>query len=335
MEMNKIILLAEDNTPAWDFSKKIQNYILKKYHDHNFVTFPIDINPFRNKEFLPHVAENMRRADVYYVQSSNKDPAKWWVELLLMKDLCLSSSVNSLSYVLPTMNWSRQDRKDKSRVPISARALAKSLFSRKTERIITMDMHSPQIQGFYDESVPIDNLYSFPTVVEYLRKNHYSDLENLVIVSPDSGGVQRGMAFVKRMQEANLSDSLKHNYDFAFTHKFRKKPGQIDKMWFVGNVNEKDVLILDDICDSGGTLIESKNKLKENGAKKTLAYSTHGLFTEGTECIIKNFDVFMTSNTHYVPKEGDEKIEVIDMTPAFAEAIYRAQKGISISEMFD
>ena len=333
--MENVILLAEPHTPAWDFGEKIQKHIEKNYHTKEFVLSEIDITPFRSKEFLPHVAENIRKADVYYIQSSDKDPSKWWVELLLMKDLCLSASVNSLSYVLPNMNWSRQDRKDKSRVPISARALAKSLFSKKTERIITMDMHSPQIQGFYDESVPIDNLYSFPAVVKYIREKHFSDLENMVIVSPDAGGVGRAMSFLDRMIKANKSDPLKHDYSFAFTHKVRSKPGEISKMWFVGDVRDKNALIVDDIYDSGGTLIKCGEKLKENGAKKVLSYATHGLFTEGTNCLTKNFDSAMTSNTHYISKDGEENIEIIDMAPSFAEAIYRAQKGISISEMFD
>jgi ribose-phosphate pyrophosphokinase len=333
--MDNVILLADKSTPAWEFAEKIQKHITKHYHSKEFNLCEIDITNFRSGEFLPHVSENIRKADIFYVQSSDKDPNKWWVELLLMKDLCLSASVNSLSYVLPNLLFSRQDRKDKSRVPISARALAKSLFSRKTERIITMDMHSPQIQGFYDESVPIDNLYSFPTVVDYIRKNHSADLENMVIVSPDAGGVGRGMSFLKRMIDANKSDHIKHDYSFAFTHKLRSKPGEIGDMWFVGDVKGKNTLIVDDIYDSCGTLIKCAGKLIENGAKKVLTYGTHGLYTEGTDCIIKNVNSVMTSNTHYVKKDGDGQIEVIDMAPSFAEAIYRAQKGISISEMFD
>ncbi len=333
--MENVVLLADPKTPAWTFGAKIQNYLHDKYHFKEFTLSPIENTNFRNDEFLPHVPENVRRKDIYYIQSSNKDPCRWWVELELMQDLLLSASVNSLSYVLPNMDWSRQDRKDKSRVPISARALAKALTSPKTERIITMDMHSPQIQGFYPASIPIDNLYSFPTVVDYIKKNHSSDLENLVIASPDAGGVGRAMSFLKRMIDANKTNSSEHNYNFAFTHKLRSKPGEIGNMWFLGDVENKDVLILDDICDSGGTFIESSKKLRENGAKKVMIYSTHGLFTEGVDCVAKNFDLVMASNTHDIPKEGKDKVEIIDMTPTFAEAIYRAQKGISISEMFD
>jgi ribose-phosphate pyrophosphokinase len=332
--MEDVILLADPNSKAWDFSEKIHNYI-KSEKDEEVPIVKLGIGIFRNKEIMPFVDDNIRKKDVYFVQSSNKNPNDWWVEMLLVKDLCLSASVRSLSFVLPNMDYSRQDRKTRSRVPISARALAKSLYSNKTERIITLDLHSPQIQGFYDESIPIDNLYSFPTVVEYIRKNHYSDLENLVVVSPDAGGVDRAMSFLKRLINANEKDENKHNYSFAFTHKLRSKPGEIDKMFFIGDVKDKDVIIIDDMYDSCGTVIESKDLLKQNGAKKSLVYASHGLFTKGTKDILQNFDIVMTSNTQYIPSELDGKIEIIDMAPLFAEAIYRAQKGLSISKLFD
>lgn len=333
--MKDVVLLADPKTPAWDFAKKIQNYILNKYQCCEFPIYSIDVTVFRNCEIKPHIKENLREKDTYFIQSSNKPPSRWWEELMLMKDLCLSASAKSLSYVLPHMHYLRQDRKDMSRVPISARALARSISSEKVKRVITMDMHSPQVQGFFPDYIPIDNLYSFPEVVKYVREKHYNDLENLVIVSPDAGGVERGMSFLKRMIKANKSDEKKHKYDFAFTHKIRSAPGEIGKMWFIGDVNGKDALIVDDILDSGGTFRESAKKLTENGVQKILIYATHGLFTKGTKEGLDKFYSVMTSNTHYVPKEGDGKIEVIDMTPPFAEAIYRAQKGLSISEMFD
>jgi ribose-phosphate pyrophosphokinase len=332
--MEDVILLADPNTTAWDFAEKINNYI-KTEKDEEVPIVKLGIEVFRNKEIMPFVDDNIRKKDVYLVQSSNKLPNDWWAELLLIKDLCLSASVKSLSFVLPNMYYPRQDRKTKSRVPISARAVARSLYSHKTERIITMDLHSPQIQGFYDESIPIDNLYSFPTVVEYVRKNHYSSLENLAIVSPDAGGVDRAMSFLKRLRNANKKDEAKHNYSFAFTHKLRSKPGEIDEMFFIGDVKDKDAIIIDDMYDSCGTVIESGKMLKENGARKVFAYATHGLFTKGTKDILENFDAVMTSNTQYIPSEADGKIEIIDMAPLFAEAIYRAQKGLSISKLFD
>ena len=332
--MKEAILIADPKTPAWDFAKKIYDYIEKNRED-GFSLFPIEMTTFNNKEILPYIAENIRQKDVYLIQSSNKHPNDWWVELLLLKDLCLSASVRSLSFVLPNMLYSRQDRKTKSRVPISARALAKSLSSPKIARIITMDLHSPQIQGFYDESIPIDNLQSFPQAVKYIRENHSDCLENLVIASPDSGGVDRAMAFLKRMINADALEKVNHHYDFAFTHKLRIVPGEVEKMWFVGDVKGKNVLLIDDMYDTCGTTNKSGDKFLENGANKILTYATFGLYTKGTKDVLEKFDSVMTSNAHYSPKEGDGNIEIIDVAPLFGEAIYRAQKGISISELFD
>ena len=333
--MKSVCLLADPTTPAWDFSKKVQEYIVKKDKKHVIPLYPINKKIFRNKEIMPYVPENIRKQDVYYVQSSNKNPSDWLMEIILMKDLLSSASVKSFSLVLPNMFYSRQDRKTQSRVPISARAIARSIQSPKLARIITMDLHAPQIQGFYNEELPIDNLYSFPTVVDYVRKNYSNDLENLVLVSPDAGGVDRTMSFFKRMINADAFEKINHHYDFAFTHKLRITAGEIEKMWFIGDVNEKNAIIIDDIFDSGNTAIECKNKLKENGARKVFIYATHGLFTEGTKKLLDNFDAVMTSNTHYVSNPEDGDVKILDMTPLFGEAIYRAQKGQSISELFD
>ncbi|MBI2056852.1 ribose-phosphate pyrophosphokinase, partial [Candidatus Pacearchaeota archaeon] len=280
------------------------------------------IKHFRNKEIDMHIPENIRKKDVYFIQDSTKNPQEWWVELLLLKDLLLNASIESLSFILPNMLYSRKDRKEKSRVPISARALANSI-SPGLKRIITMDLHAAQIQGFYPAHVSVDNLYSFPEAVNYLRKNHFNDLENLVVVSPDSGGAERAESFAKR---------LKSKYPIALIDKRRIEAGEIEKMRLVGDVKGKNVLIADDIIDSGNTLCKAAELLKENEAENLFCYGTHGIFTLGTEELFKHFNKIMTSNTHYIE---DKKVEVIDMSPLFAEAIYRAQKGLSISELFE
>lgn len=222
------------------------------------------------------------------------------------------------------MLYSRQDRKDKPHVAISARAVARSIFP-NIKRIITMDLHAPQIQGFYPEEVPLDNLYSFPIVVKYLKENKIIpiELKELVIVSPDAGGVDRAKAFAQK---------LGSNYPLAFIEKRRAAPGEIKEMRLVGEVKDKDVLIVDDIIDSGGTQCKACDLLKEKGAKNIYAYGTHGLFTEGTEKICSKFNLVMTSNTHY---QTGNSVNVIDVSPIFAEAIWRAQKGLSISELFE
>jgi len=332
--MKDVMLLAHPYSPAWSFSKKIQKYIYDNKEEEVPLT-KLEIEKFNNKETLPHIPENVRKKDVYLIYSSNMHPNDWWTDLIKIKDLALSASVNSISFVLPNMLYTRQDRKHKSRVPITSRAFANSI-SDGLQRIITMDLHSAQIQNAYPANVPIDNLYSFPEVVKHVRANHLKDLENLVIVSPDAGGVNRAASFLGRLLDATHEfDSKPHDYSFAFTHKLRSKPGEIGKMWLIGDVNKKDVLVIDDIYDTCGTNIKCAELLKKNGAKKLFSYATHGLFTKGTKSLLKSYDFILTSNTHYKGKSGNGNIEVIDMSGSFAEAIYRAQKGQSISKMFD
>lgn len=320
--MKSVILLADKNSRAWDFTQKIQNYFRKKKLSISLEE--ISINYFRNGETNMHVPKNVRQKEVYFIHDSTKNPSQWWVELLLVKDLLLSASAKSLTFVLPDMLYSRQDRKDKPHVPISARVFARSI-SPNLKRIITMDLHAPQIQGFYPEEMPLDNLYSFPSVVKYLKREEIipADLEELVIVSPDAGGVDRARAFAQK---------LGSNYPIAFIEKRRDVPGQVKEMRLVGDVKDKEVLIVDDIIDSGETQCKAYDVLRENGAREVYAYGTHGLFTKSYDKICSKFKIVMTSNTHY--QEGN-RVEIIDVSPVFAEAIYRAQKGLSISELFE
>ncbi len=328
--MKNVVLLADSKTSAWDFAKKIQKYI----HDtkeENVPLYEIEIGYFNNKELNVHVPNNIRKKDIFYIHDSSKEPQQWWVELLLIKDLLLSASVDSITLVLPNMLYSRQDRKHMSRVPISSRALANSI-SPGTKRIITVDLHSPQIQNAYPSFVPLDNLHSFPEVARYLEEKHLKEIENLAIVSPDVGGVNRARSFLKRLENMNKGFFKKRDYSLALIDKSRSNPGEIAGMQLVGEVSGKDVLIVDDIIDTGGTLCKSADLLREKGAKKVMCYATHGIFSKGTEELKKKFDVIMTSNTHYRETDG---IEVIDLAPLFAEAMYRAQKGLSISRLFD
>lgn len=324
--MNDVVLLADPNSKAWDFAEKIQNYI----REEKKVDIPlkkVSIKHFRNGEIDMHVHENVRRKDIYFIHDSAKNPQEWWTELLLLKDLLLSASAESVNFILPNMLYSRKDRKEKPHVPISARALARSL-SPGLKRIITMDLHASQIQGFYSEDIPVDNLYSFPEVVRYIKENNIIEsLGNLVILSPDAGGVDRAKTFAQRLGKTPL----------AFIYKRRTTEGigdtrEVEEMILVGNVSGKDILIIDDIIDSGGTLCKAAELLKQKGAKKLFCYGTHGFFTTGTEDLEKSFDKVMTSNTHYHDKNN---VSIIDVSSIFAEAIYRAQKGESISELFE
>ena len=324
--MENVVLLADKNSKAWDFANKVRNHILTTKCE-NVPLYDLPISKFRNGELEINPTRNIRKKDVYYIQDSTKDPQQWWVELLLIKDMTRSSSANSLTFVLPNLLYSRQDRKVKSRVPISARALANSI-SKGVKKIITMDLHAGQIQGFYPAETPLDNLYSFPEVVRYLIKNYPEFLENLLIVSPDAGGVTRAKSFLRKIEKLT-----KNKCELAFMIKERPRSGEVGEARFVGPSPEgKNILIVDDIIDSGGTLCVTAKELKKMGAKTLACYATHGIFTKGTEELSQAFDKILMSNTHY---QENGNVEVIDMTSLFAEAIFRAQKGHSISELFD
>jgi ribose-phosphate pyrophosphokinase len=332
--MADIVLLADPKTSAWNFAKNIQNYI-KTTKEKEIPLNELEMIKFNNNEILPHVLENIRQKDVYYIQSSaNKMPNDWVMELILIKDLCMSADVNNLIYVLPFMNYARQDRKDRSRVPISTRAVAGAI-SPGLKRIITMDLHSAQIENAYH--IPLDNLHSFPSLVDHFVKNHTSDLENLAIVSPDVGGGSRARSLFNRFSSLKLPDSSKKsNYSFALIFKTRDKPGSIEDMQLIGDVKDKSVLVVDDMYDTCNTNVKAAELLRNSGAKKLMTYATHGLFTKGIDKILSNYDTVITSNTHYMPKKKDVgKIEIIDMAPTFAEAIYRAHEGLSVSKLFE
>lgn len=328
--MENIVLLADKNSKAWDFALKIQKYLVEVKGF--FIQLEeVSITHFRNGEIGAHIPENMRKKDVYFIHDSTKNPQNWWVELLLIKDTLLSASAESVTFVLPNMLYSRQDRKDKPHVPISARALAESI-SHSLKRIITMDLHAPQIQGFYPSDVPLDNLYSFPEAIRHLRKYHFEELDNLVVVSPDAGAAGRTKTFLRKLVKAQEDSAIKHEYSFALLSKERSKPGEVGDMQLIGDVNGKNIIIIDDIIDSGGTLCKAAEVLKKNGAQKLFCYGTHGIFTKGVSELFNCFDFVMTSNTHF---QEFPNIEVVDVTPLFAEAIYRAHKGLSISELFE
>ena len=320
--MHDMILMADPKSKSWEFSRKIQEY-LKNEKKIDVPLRMVDIRKFNNGEIDMYVPQNVRKKDIYFVHDSTKNPQDWWIELILLKDLLLRASASSVTFVLPDMLYSRKDRKEKPHVPISARALADTL-TPGLRRIITVDLHAAQIQGFYPASVPLDNLYSFPATVRFLKETRIlGEPEELVVLSPDVGGVERARNFANR---------LGSRHPIAFIYKRRDKPGEIGEMTLVGDVSGKDVLIVDDIIDSGGTLCKASELLKKNGAKNLYCYGTHGLFTKGIEELQKHFAIIMTSNTNFREKDG---LIVIDVSPLFAEAIYRAQVGQSISELFD
>jgi ribose-phosphate pyrophosphokinase len=318
--MYKCSIIANPEGNAWDFACFI--YKILRARNEKFELNKVLIQKFRDGEIKPKIEKNVRRRNCFFIHDSSLSPADWFLQLSLINEILHNSSAQEITDVLPYLKFGRQDRKDESRVPISSKVVAK-LIEKDANRVLTMDVHSPSIGGFYN--VPFDNLHSFLTIVDYLKKNYPGFFENMVIMSPDVGGAKRARSFAKRAGISRM----------AVGDKNREEDGEVEKIHVIGEVEGRDVFIVDDIIDSGNTLIQACNAVRAMGARKVYAYATHGLFTEGTERLTKCFDSIFVGDTFPNTNLKDEKIKVVSFAPLFAEAIYRINEGESLSALFD
>lgn len=254
------------------------------------------------------------------IHDPNLSPADWHLQIHLINEALRNSSAHEIVNVFPYMRFSRQDRKDESRTSQSAKAL-KDIIQPYANRILTVDVHNPAIQGFYD--VSFDNLYSSPLVVNFLQTHHRPMLEDLVVMSPDAGGASRAQAFAKKLDQESI----------AIGYKVRPKEGEVGSIRILGEVKGKNILMIDDIIDSGNTLIKAALAVREQGAKAVYAYCTHALFTEGIEKVAAAFDRLFISDT--LKTSPHPKVEVISLVPLFADAIHRTNEGLSLSKLFE
>ncbi len=315
-------IIAYREGRGFGFAERIYEELRNKGSEKKFELNEVEIKKFRDGEIKPKIKSNVRRKRCFFIHDSSLDPFEWIAQLLLINETLRNSSAEEIIDVFPYLRFSRQDRKDESRVPISARAIA-SLVNSYADRALTIDVHNPSIQGFYKI---FDNLYSFPLVTDYLKKRHGKLLEDLVIMSPDAGGAKRAEAFAKRINGLGV----------VVGYKTRPREGEVSSIELIGDVKRKDVLIVDDILDSGNTLIEAYRAIKRAGGEKVYVYVTHALFTCGIGNLVSCFDKIFVGNTvPNVNKYKNKKIEVIDFAPLFAEAIYRIDRGESLSELFE
>lgn len=319
MVTHKCCILADPNTPGWEFAQKIYEELRMK--SDLFELNKVHIKKFRDGEIKPKIELNVRERYCFFIHDSNSSPSEWFLELALVNQALVNSSAYKVINVLPYMKFSRQDRKDESRVPISAKVVA-DVIGLYANRVLTLDVHNLAIQGFYDTKVIFDSLYSFPTVINYLKKHHPEIINDLVIMSTDAGGAQRAKMFAKSL-------GIK---EIAVGYKNREKAGEVDKLKVLGNVSNKNVLVIDDLVDSGGTLIKAAEALRSEGANKIYAYCTHGLFTKGSFEVTTSFDKFFIGDT--IKQKPETNAEIISFIPLFAEAIYRISEGESLSELF-
>ncbi|MBW2737736.1 MAG: ribose-phosphate pyrophosphokinase, partial [Deltaproteobacteria bacterium] len=277
---------------------------------------------FSDGEIQIEINENVRSKDVFIIQSTCSPVNDTLVELLLLLDALKRSSANRITAVIPYYGYARQDKKVAPRVPISAKLVADLLTVAGSNRLITMDLHAGQIQGFFN--IPVDNLYAAPVILNYIKNNFQDDL---VIISPDAGGVERARAFAKRLHA-----------DLAIIDKRREAPNKAKAMAVIGDVKGKVAIILDDMVDTAGTLIEATHAIIDKGAKEIHACCAHPVLSG--EAVNRLADsplkTLIVSDT--IPLNSKsiacDKIKVLSVADLIGEAIIRSHKGDSVTSLF-
>jgi len=284
----------------------------------------IKIERFPDGEIDVEIKQTVRGRDVVLMQTVALDPNEYLVELLIMIDAMRRSSAKSIMIVIPYYGYCRQDRKDRPRVPITAKLVANMLSAAGATRILTMDLHAGQLQGFFE--IPVDNLYGRPRLVEAFRS--LCPVENCVVVTPDIGSVKLARSYAAQL-----------GVPMAIVDKQRLSPTQIGSVTLIGDVKGKNVLLADDICSTGGTLLSAAKACQEKGAKRIFAAVTHGMFARETLQRIEQspIEALLVSNT--IPftdrPEGSSKIHTVSVAPLLAEAIQRILSQESISSLYE
>lgn len=288
----------------------------------------IKLRSFADGEQQVQFLENLRGKDVFLIQSTNP-PAEHWARLMLALDAARSAAAREITVVMPYFGYSRQDRKTKSREPISARVFATVMESLGATRLLTMDLHNDAIGGFFRTTI-VDNLYARRVFIPYFKELFKDALakDELVVVSPDAGGVVRAQSYGKRL--------MQHG-ELAIIHKERDIPNQVARMKLIGDVKGKVALITDDMADTCGTLARAADLLVENGAKEIYATATHGLLSgSAVETIEKSAikKLFITDSVASGARSSS-KIAIVSVGGLFAEAIKRLENDESLSELFE
>ena len=280
------------------------------------------VSSFSDGEIRVKIEENVRGADVFVVQSCCQPVNDSIMELLIMIDALKRSSASRITAVIPYFGYARQDRKDQPRVPISAKLVADLITTAGTDRVLTMDLHAGQIQGFFN--IPVDHLYAAPVLLDYITKKQIADL---VVVSPDAGGVERARAIAKRMQAS-----------LAIIDKRREGPNQAQIMNIIGDVEGRSALLLDDMIDTAGTIVQGAQACAEKGARQVWTACTHAVLSGPALDRLQQSSLTEVVVTNTIPLKGKEltcpKLQVLSVAPLLGEAIARIHSEESVSSLF-
>ncbi|KAJ3369522.1 hypothetical protein GGF31_005232 [Allomyces arbusculus] len=283
------------------------------------------VSKYSNQETSVTIGESVRDEDVFLVQSGCGEINDNLMELLIMINACKTASARRITAVMPCFPYARQDKKDKSRAPISAKLVANMLTVAGADHVITMDLHASQIQGFFN--IPVDNLYAEPSVLKYIRDHVPNWATDSVIVSPDAGGAKRATSIADRL-----------GIDFAIIHKERKKANEVSRMVLVGDVKGKAAILVDDMADTCGTLCLAAKTLVDHGASAVYAIVTHGILSGKALQAINDSPLTQVVVTNTIPHDEKKvkcpKLATIDISATLAEAIRRTHNGESVSYLF-
>ncbi|MCY4179294.1 MAG: ribose-phosphate pyrophosphokinase [Litoreibacter sp.] len=283
------------------------------------------VERFNDGEIFVEVFENVRGEDMFIIQSTSNPANDNLMELLIMADALRRSSAARITAVIPYFGYARQDRRTKARTPISAKLVANLIEKAGVERVLTMDLHAAQLQGFFD--LPVDNLYASPVFALDIL-HHFKNMKDVMVVSPDVGGVARARELAQRIK-APLS----------IVDKRREKPGEVSEMTVIGDVKGKKCIIVDDICDTAGTLCKAAEVLMNEGATEVHSYITHGVLSgPAVERITKSVMKQLVITDSIEPTEAVKackNIRIVPTAPMFAQAILNISGGSSVSSLFD
>ena len=281
-----------------------------------------ELSRFKDGEIRCRTGETVRGSEVYIVQPLDNPSAEHIMELLIMIDAMKRASAKVICPVIPYYAYARQDRKNLPRDPISAKLLANVLTAAGADRVVTLDLHAGQIQGFFD--IPVDNLRGMPIIAEYLVKKN---LKDIVVVSPDVGGVVRSRELADRLHA-----------ELAIVDKRRPAPNMAEVMNLIGDVEGKTAVIIDDMIDTGGTIVNAANALLAKGAKEVYACCTHAVFSDPAIEILQGSplkEIIVTDSIHLSPEKQIPKLTVLSVAPLLAEAIRRIFEERPVSMLFD
>ena len=279
-----------------------------------------EVERFSDGEIFVHIEENVRGVDVFIVQSTYP-PADHIMELLMLIDACRRASAGRITAVIPYFGYARADRKDQPRVSIAAKLCANLIAQTGADRVLTVDLHSAQIQGFFD--IPLDHLYAAPVLMQYFTS---LKMQNVLVVAPDAGGVKMGRAFAKRL-----------GADLAIVDKRRTGPDRAELMNVIGEVEGRNCLILDDMISTGGTLCQAALELKARGAQRIIACASHGVFSGDAYENLRQAPIDEVTVTNTLPLRGQsapEKLRILDISKLLSKAILNIHHEESVSSLF-